>query len=389
MTRRPDHLCLLAAILGLLVVAVGAVVAPTHALYAHLVAFATVLTVVLGMLFFVMLQHVTDAGWSIVPRRWAEHVLAALPVLALLFVPLLAFLPHVWHWADPSHTAGDHLYDLKSPFLNVPFFVLRTVVYLAVWILLAWKLRRLSFAQDESGDPTVSFRLRRLSAPGLVLFGFTVTFASVDWWMTLDYHWFSTIFGVYVFSHAALAALAVLNLLAVGLGRGPLRGKVTSATLHDLGKLTFTFSVFWVYIAFSQWFLIWYGNIPEETDWMLARGQASWLGMAVAFVVGLFVLPFVVLMPAAAKRRPSTLAAVSVVILIAHWLGMLWLVGPSLHPGAVAFDRLWIDAGALLLIAGAAGWWVVRRARGRALVPTHDPRLAEALGHELSGVAHE
>ncbi len=377
-----------AAGLGLLAVAVGAFVAPVHVLHAHLTAFATVLTIVLGMLFFVMLQHVTDAGWSVVPRRWAELVLAALPVMALAFLPLLVFLPHLWHWADPSITAGDPLYAIKSPYLNVPFFVVRAVVYFAIWILLALRLRGGSLRQDETGEAALSFGMRRLSAPGLILFGLALSFASVDWLMSLDYHWFSTIFGVYVFAHAVLAALAVLNLCAVGLGRGALRGTVTADTLHDLGKLTFTFAVFWAYIAFSQWFLIWYGNIPEETGWMLARGHAPWLATIVAVVVGLFVVPFVVLMPAAAKRRPRILVAVSVVILVAHWLGMVWLVQPSLYPDGLPLHLVWIDAGALLLVGGVAGWWVIRRARGRALAPLHDPRRHEAAGHDLSGAAH-
>ncbi|MHC4339245.1 MAG: hypothetical protein ACYSX0_03385 [Planctomycetota bacterium] len=378
---------LLASLAGLGLI--GCAIAPwfdvDRALGALLVAFAFVLTIVMGMLFFVLLQHVTDAGWSVVVRRWAEQFLSAIPILALFLLPILIGVDELFAWADEARTFGDHLYEIKRPYLNVPFFIVRAAIYFGLWFWLARMLRGRSLEQDRSADPAISLKLRRLSAPGLIAYGVVLTFAAFDWLMTLDYHWFSTIFGVYVFAHGTVAALAVLSILAVAFRRGPLRERVGLDTVHDLGRLTFAFAIFWAYIAFSQWMLIYYANIPEETLWLIERWEGAWKVFVVLYTVGLFVVPFVVLMPAAAKRNGAILTSVCIGILVAHYLGLYWIVMPTLPGGHFEPAGIWIDLAAFLLVAGGSGL-VVARAMGKdSLYPLNDPRLKEATAQGAEG----
>jgi len=364
------------AALGAFGCAVGLIFDARHVLFAYVAAVAAALFLVLGMLFFVLLHHVSDAGWSTVVRRWAEQFLAAVPLLALLFVPVLVFSGTLYPWRH-----ADGLPAPKAVWLSFPFFVVRIVFYFTAWWWLARIFRGRSLRQDTSPDPELSLGLRRRSGPALVLYAFTTAFAAIDMLMTLDHHWFSTIFGVYCWSHGVLAAHAVLAILALRLRRGPLHDKIPDACVHDLGKWTFTFAVFWLYIAFSQWFLIWYSNIPEETHWMIVRTNGSWQAVAVVFVIALFVVPFVTLLSASAKRSPL-LGRVALVVLVGHWLGFLWIVQPVASPQGVAWSRIWIDLSALLLVAGLVGL-VVRRAFSRhPLYPVHDPRLPEAVPEE-------
>jgi hypothetical protein len=373
--RRLDVWSRLAA-LGALGFVIGLIVDWQHAVFAYLAAVAAALFLVLGMLFFVLLHHVSDAGWSTVVRRWAEQFLAAVPLLALLVLPVLVFSGTLYHW-----TRDEDLPAAKSAWLSFPFFLVRIVLYFAAWWWLARFFRQRSLQQDTSGDPELSLGLRRWSGPALVLYAFTTAFAAIDLLMTLDHHWFSTIFGVYCWSHGVLAAHAVLAILALRLRRGELRDKVPGSCVHDLGKWTFTFAVFWLYIAFSQWFLIWYSNLPEETHWMIVRTNGSWQGVAVVFVVALFVVPFATLLSSRAKRSPL-LGKVAWGVLVGHWLAFLWIVQPVASPDGVAWSGLWIDLSALLLVTGLVGRVVQRALSKSPLYPVHDPRLPEAVPEE-------
>ncbi len=368
----------------------GYLVDPRQFYFSYLTAFLCCITIPLGMLFFVMLHHVVDAGWSVVVRRSAEQVLAALPVLALLFLPVLAglFQGRIFNWtAFASHGEHDELLASKRPYLNVTFFLIRLAIYFAAWNLLAWKLRGNSIRQDHDGAARHTFSSRRFSAPGFFVYALTFTFAAFDWIMSLDYHWFSTVFGVYVWSGSVVSSLAVLILITLALARGPLAGLVSSDHLHDLGKLLFAFCVFWAYIAFSQYFLIWYSNIPEETVWFMHRWTgaqpdqlaAQWWIVSIILPVGHFVLPFLVLMSAAAKRNPKVLAAMCAILLATHYVDAYWMIMPTLHEHGPHLKALWIDLSALLAIGGAAAWVVTRAMTGAALYPLRDPRLQESL----------
>ena len=346
--------------------------------HSWLVGSLFVSSVALGALFFVLVHHATQAGWSVVVRRLAENAMATLPWLALLFVPLLLDLGNLFPWSRADAAAGDPLLAHKQPYLNVPFFVLRTALYFAVWSALAIWFGRLSRLQDRTGDPELTRRMRRASAPGLLLFALTVTFASFDWLMSLQPNWYSTIFGVYFFSGSMVAFFAFLSQVAIAARRAGLLAEVISPEhLHDLGKLLFAFVAFWAYIGFSQFFLIWYGNLPEETVFFAARLAGSWRQASVLLALGHFVAPFFFLLPRTIKRNTSALAAGAAWMLLMHLLDLYWLVMPNLHPAGMAPSLL--DAAALIGSSGAflaAFGWSLRR---QALVPLRDPRLPESL----------
>jgi hypothetical protein len=349
--------------------------------HSWLVGALFVLSLALGCLFFVLVQHATQAGWSVVVRRLAEHGMATLPWLALLFAPLVFGLGDLFHWSHAEAVAADPLLAWKRPYLNVPFFLLRTAIYFAVWCGLALHFGRLSRRQDTTGDPELSRRLRRASAPALLLFALTLTFAAFDWLMSLDPHWYSTIFGVYFFAGSAVAAFGFLALAAIGARRsGLLDGIVSAEHVHDLGKLLFAFVAFWAYIAFSQFLLVWYGNLPEEVGFYSARLAGSWRAASVLLALGHFVLPFFFLLPRTVKRNEVALAAGAAWMLGMHLLDLHWLVLPNLHPAGWAPSPL--DGAALIGSAGvflAAFGWSLRR---QALVPLRDPRLPESLVFE-------
>lgn len=346
--------------------------------HSWLVASLFVLSVALGGLFFVLLHHATQAGWSVVVRRIAENAMATLPFLALLFAPLLLGMGELFPWSHAGAVAADPLLTHKRPYLNVPFFVLRTAAYFAVWSLLAIWFGRMSRLQDRTGEHEITRRMRRASAPGLILFALTLTFASFDWLMSLDPHWYSTIFGVYFFSGSMVAIFAFMSLVAIAERRAGLLVDIISPEhMHDLGKLLFAFVVFWAYIGFSQFFLIWYGNIPEETVFFAMRLNGSWRAASILLAVGHFVVPFFFLLPRAIKRSTTALALAAWWLLLMHLLDLHWLVMPNLHPAGLAPSLL--DGAALIGSLGAflaAFGWSLRR---QALVPLRDPRLPESL----------
>ncbi len=322
---------------------------------AYLVAWLYGVTLALGGLFFVLAQLASRAGWSVVVRRLAEHVAGTLPLFALLAVPLAVGAGHLFPWW--GHAASDPHLAAKARYLVPGFVLARLAVYAVVWALLGWWFRHRSLAQDASGDPEATRRLQSASAPALVVFAVTLTFASFDWIMSLEARWYSTVFGVYVFSGAAVGILALLPLLAAALvgGRrrpGPLAGLVTAEHDHDLGKLLFGFVVFWAYIAFSQFMLIWYGNLPEETVWYAERLVPGWRTVTILLALGHFVLPFFFLLPRVTKRRRGLLLPAAVWLLAMHWLDLYWLVMPALRP-ADATPR-WVDLVALVGV-GRAG----------------------------------
>ncbi len=339
------------------------------------------LSLSLGALFFVMVQHLARAGWSVAVRRLAEAAAWTVPVFALLFLPVLAGLDRLFPWTDAEAAAHDHLLQGKRGYLNAPFFVLRAAVYFAVWTLLARYFHRTSVAQDASRDPRLTVVMQRRAAPGMIAYAVTVTFMAFDWIMSMDPHWYSTIFGVYVWAGSVLAAFALLTLTGRALtGAGYLRAVFRVDHVQDLGRLLFAFTVFWAYIAFSQFFLIWYGNIPEETIWYLHRAQGSWKTVSVVLMVGHFAVPFVLLMSRFTKRRPAFVAAMAAWILGMHYLDLHWLILPNLrHDG---FALHWLDLASLLGIGGVFLLVYSHRLAAAALVPTGDPRLSESLALE-------
>jgi len=348
------------------------------ALQSYLVAYCYVLTLALGALFFVTLQHLVRASWSVVVRRVAELVAAVLPFLALLALPVLAGAQWLYPWADRAAAAGDALLRHKQAFLNVPFFAARLAVYFGFWALWWLYLWRGSTRQDLCGDPQITVRLQKRSAPAMAGFALTLTFATFDLVMSLNPKWHSTILGVYLFSGCVVGSLALLIVAFMLLQwRGRLVEAVGVEHYHDLGKLLFAFVIFWAYIAYSQYMLIWYANLPEETVWYARRQEPQWAWMSVLLLCGHFLLPFVGLISPYAKRSRKHLGFWAVWLLIMHWVDIYWLMMPQLRPQRslpTLVDLLCVFGLAALCFA-----WAAYLARGRMLIPVRDPRLADSL----------
>jgi hypothetical protein len=369
------------AVLGAAACAILGVANPKQFFFSWLVAYLFFLSLALGALFFVLIQYAVQGSWGIVVRRVGETVFATIPLLAVLFLPLLFGLDELYTWAVPGASERDALLEWKSPFLNVPFFLIRALIYFTCWSGIALLYYRLSRGQDATGDPAVSARLRRLAGPSLIVLALTTTFASFDWIMSLTPHWFSTMFGVYFFAGAFVGFIALLSVAAAAMRQpGLLDTAISAEHLHDIGKFLFAFTAFWAYIAFSQFFLIWYANIPEETIWYKARLEGSWQAVSILLLVGHFVAPFFYLMGRAVKRRGATLAAGGAWLLAMHFVDLYWLVMPTLHPAGLRPALL--DVAAFVAIGGcfvaATGWLLGRQA----LVPLGDPRLPESLAFE-------
>jgi hypothetical protein len=297
-----------------------------------------------------------------------------LPVMAILFIPILLGLHDLYHWSHEDVIASDPILQKKSAYLNPLFFTIRVVVYFTIWFLLAKGLYKTSLAQDAGHKPEQSVKMKKISAPGMVLFALTITFASFDWLMSLDAHWYSTIFGVYIFGGSLLAILTFLVIFGKLLRKkGLLSDKITIEHYHDVGKFLFAFIIFWGYIGFSQYFLIWYANIPEETIWYLHRWEGTWKVITMMLVFGHFVIPFMALLPRFVKRNLGALTFFAVWILIMHWIDIYWMVIPNLHHNGAHFS--WMDLTATLGIGGIFFWYFLNKYYKHALVPVGDPRL--------------
>ncbi len=352
--------------------------------WSYLVAFMFYLSISLGALFFVMLHHLTGARWSIVLRRVAEVLMMNNWLMLVLFIPILLWLPTLFEWARPLEQATNpELLAHKRPYLNPEAFGARAIVYFGAWIGLTTLYWRNSLAHDVTGRHQLLQTLRRWSAPGMIIFALTLTFASFDWLMSLDPYWFSTIYGVYYFAGSALAIMATLILVALGLGAaGAMRGAVSVEHFHDLGKLLFGFVVFWAYIAFSQMMLIWMANIPEETFWFFHRWEApGWQAWSWFLVIGHFIAPFIFLLPRTVKRTRPLLALAALWMLLVHWADLFWLIMPIHDHHHVPFHPL-LDGVVMLAMGLVFVGFVILRLRRQALVPLRDPYLGDSIAFE-------
>jgi len=427
--------------------------------FSYLFGFEVVLTIALGSIFFVLMQHLTSAGWSVTLRRTSEFFAVGVVSLIILFAPIWLLKEQLFPWLSEHHEGAEHTTEVstthttggsaassggssaaadeqaqpehaadhgghggparaagghghgggamaaahggavfakgdphelaeeavlakKKPYLNSGFFSIRAVVYLLVWALLAWKLFRYSVDQDTSKDPKFTVAAQRFAPVATILFALTLTFAGFDWIMSLDPSWFSTIFGVYCFAGCVLAGLTTVTLSTMAMRRsGLLRKEVTAEHYHDLGKLTFGFLVFWAYIGFSQFMLIWYAALPEETTFFHHRwDHGPWSAVSLLLVFSHFVFPFFLLISRNTKRKLEVLTFGAAWILLMHVVDIYWLVMPNFGQDDFAFH--WLDVTCLLGIGGiylATVFYVMRQHR---LIPVGDPRLPRAIHFE-------
>ena len=406
-----SKLVVFAAVPGVFLVGLGMVmtmqsdVTWERFLRGYTAAFMFVLSICLGALFFTILQHLARAGWSVVVRRIAEALAANLRWIWILFIPIAIgmFKTDLYAW---KHAAGDSLLEHKAVYLNTTFWMIRAIFYFAVWAGLSHFFVRNSVAQDDSGDPKISIRMGKVAAPAMILYAFTQSFAVIDWVMAMEPKWFSTMFGVYFFAASCCGFFSALVLLCYGLQRsGRVTESITTDHYQDIGKHLFAFGiVFWAYIAYSQYMLIWYANMQEETTWYLVRQLGGWQGVTLLLLVGHFVGPFLILMSRYPKRWKSCLAAVCVWMLFIHYLDMYWLAVPAYPAELVESVASWqelraefaaggwsaefgfhwhiVDGCCLVglggIVVGMTGFGV----RSASLIPVGDPRLAESLAFE-------
>jgi hypothetical protein len=374
---------LVLAVCGAALCGIGIILDPARLAAAYLVAYVSCLAVVLGTLAMVMIARVTGATWFVVLRRQAEEVIATLPLFAVLFVPVLFAVRALYPWAAPVSSLDPdvrHAVLVKSAYLNVPFFAIRSAIYLATWIALGESLRRASLAQDRGDSVAIERRMRTLSALGLVAFAATISFAAFDWMMSLTPAWYSTIYGVDYFAGAMVGALALLALLAVrARRRGELPESVGANQLHALAKLLLTFVLFWVYIGFSQLIVIWSAEIPAERVWYAVRMRGGWNALGAVLVAGHFAIPFCALLIRSVKRSAVAMSWLGLWLLLMHYLDLYWIAMPGTPHGSAWAGGYWLDLGALLLVGGAASSvWAMRRAHAQPM-PVGDPELGASL----------
>ncbi|MGH7767146.1 MAG: hypothetical protein ACREQP_06800 [Candidatus Binatia bacterium] len=366
-------------IAGLALSGAGGLFDPPQFFRSYLVAFLFWIGLPLGCWAILMLHHLVGGRWGFMIQRALESALRTIPLMALLFVAVVFGLRELYPWAVPGAAETDPLLHEKSAYLNTPFFIARAIFYFAVWSVFGYLLHRWSLKQDRTGDASLTERLQNLSGPGLVLFGLTVTFSAIDWVMSLEPHWYSTIYGMMFMVNNALAALSFAIVVAYFLkDREPLSQVAGPDRFHDLGNLLLALVMLWAYLGFSQFLIVWAENLREEIPWYLKRITGGWRAVAVLLVAFQFALPFVLLLSRSTKRRVEVLSGVALLILVMHWVDLLWLIVPAFHPGG--FHLHWLDFAALF---GVGGLWVAAflyYLGENSLLPLRDPRFVEVIG---------
>ena len=367
----------LVGIVGLVLSFVGAYLSPVQFSFSWLFAFAYFFTLCVGCLFWTIVHHVTDAEWSVVVRRQLENIASLLPLMAVFFLPVLIWRKNLYHWMNVP-PGIDPALDAKHAYLNVGFFLVRSILYFVILAGAAFLLRRFSTRQDRDGNPQFTIKMRKVAFPALLLFAMSLSFAAFDWFMGLNYHWFSTMWGVYIFAGTAGSSMSLLVLVITALRRaGYLKDVVTMEHYHIMGKWMLTFVVFWAYIGFSQYMLYWYANIPEETQYFLTRNTESWNVLSTFLVIGRFFIPFAILLLRSVKKKATTLCAIAGWILLMQLLDIYIIILPALHGTGLHLSIL--DFLPLIGIGGTLGFFYLRLVGKSSLFPVRDPRLIESL----------
>ena len=372
-----------AAAVGILALIIGLFVDRSQFFRSYLLGFLFWIGIGVGCLSIAMIHYLSGGAWGVVIRRILEAGARTLRFAALFFLPLALGLPHIYAWARPE-AAHDEMLRHKSLYLNVPFFLGRAAFYFLVWGLLSYFMSKWSLEMDRGPSPRLSDRLEALSGGGLVLMGLTITFSSVDWGMSLDPHWFSTIYGLMFMIGQALSALALVIVLISLIGNEPpLLGVVRPSMIHDLGKLLLAFVMVWAYFSFSQFLIVWSGNLPEEIPWYIRRLGAGWQWLALVLVVFHFALPFLLLLSRDLKRNARTLGVVAAGVLLVRLVDLFWLIGPDLsghgHGPGHGFAIHWMDLAAVVAVGGAWVWTFAGGLKDRPLLPLGEPELQEML----------
>jgi len=364
---------------GAAVSVVGLFLNPRQFFQSYLMAYMLCLGVTLGCLALGMVHQLSGGAWGVVIRRPIGAAARVLPVMTAMFLPIALGMRQLYVWTDPDLLLHDEVLQHKALYLNTPFFLARAAVYFLVWNAISHFLNAWSLEQDRTANPRLARRMQMLSGGGLLAYGLTITFASFDWLMSLEPHWFSTIYGVLILGGQGLSALAFLIIVLVWLSRRPPLDRIVAAShFHDLGNLMLAFVMLWAYFSFSQYLIIWSGNLPAEIGWYLHRLQTGWRAVGLVLILFHFAAPFIVLLSRRVKREPELLVKVAVGILVVRLVDLFWLIAPEFHQHGISVS--WLD---IVLPLTLGSIWLacfLRQLRGRAILPVHDPEFDEALG---------
>ena len=371
-------------IVGGILSLVGFFVDQERAVFSYLVTYMMIVSIGLGSLFLVALEYVAGADWSTPIRRIPEYFAGLLPILFLLVIPLFVFNHDLFHWAHKEAVAEDKILQGKAPYLNVSFFIIRTLIFIGIWSLFYWVLIRNSKKQDETKDQLLTKRNIKFSAAFIPIFAISITFTAIDFMMSLEPHWFSTIFGVYYFAGTVVGALAAVTIAVVLLKeKGYFSPWMTDDHLFSLGALLFAFVNFWAYIAFSQFLLIWYADLPEETMWFLTRWNGNWAVFSILLIIIHFAVPYFTLLTQPSKKNPKILKFIAVWLLFAHLFDLFWMIMPDMEAMHNGYVFSWIDL--VLPIAGTGLVILVFTLRSKRdnLIPVGDPKLKRGMDFHL------
>jgi hypothetical protein len=348
----------------------------------YLLAYVFWMWIPIGCMSILMLHHLTGGWWGYPIRRLLEAGTRTFPVMAVLIVPVLLGMSRLYEWAQPDKVAADPILQYKHPYLNPGFFIVRTIIYFAILIGLAYFLNKWSKEQDQTGDPQLAVRMEGLSAPGLILWGLAVTFSSIDWVMSLEPRWYSTIYGMIFMMVGTLLAMSfVIFVLRMLSDSEPiLRESVTPNQFNDLGNLMLAFVMLWAYLSFSQFLIIWSGDIKDEIPWYMSRAHGEWGALAAVLIVLHFAVPFFLLLQRGVTRRLRRLSVVAGLLILLSLVDVYWLVVPAYETIGPRLHLLDVFA-----VIGVGGIWVAAffwQLQKMPLLPRHDPRFEGALQHE-------
>lgn len=362
---------------GLVASGVGYFLNAEQFFFSYLTSFIFFTSIALASLILVMVHHITGSSWGIVIRRIPESFASNIWIWAIFILPVLLGMGNLYHWTHTEAAMHDPVLSQKIGYLNVPFFVIRQFIYFAVWSFLGYKLHKVSVEVDQTNDWGLTQLLKKLSGAGIPLFGLTVAFASFDWLMTLDPHWYSTMFGIYFFAMSFQVLFPILILIVFWMHKkGLLENTIQKPHIYDLGGWFFAFSIFYAYIAFSQLLLIYYANIPEETIWFYHRLEGGYEYIGYSLILCRFIIPFFVLLNRDLKHRQKVLITVSVLVIFMHIAELYWIIMPNLHHH---MSLSWLDFATLIGLGGIFMGLFFQRFKKHKMIPVNDPKLEESL----------
>ncbi|MEW6195477.1 MAG: quinol:cytochrome C oxidoreductase [Bacteroidota bacterium] len=380
--KRIQTIGLVLFLVGLITVGIGYLTDTTRVAFNNIIIFSFLTSIGLGSLFLVAIEYLGGAVWSTPFRRVPEFLSAIILLLPLIVLPLLSSMGNIFHWIHPEVVNADKILESKAPYLNTTFFIIRVAAFIAIWVVFYLLITRNSKKQDASKDQLLTKKNIKISAVFIPFFAITISFTAIDWLMSLEPHWFSTIFGVYYFSGSVLAALSASTIIIVLLNEnGYLVKGLKPDHYYSLGALLFAFTNFWAYIAFSQYLLIWYANLPEETFWFLQRWEGNWILISIGLILIRFVIPYFGLLSQPSKMDPKRLLIMSSVILFAHWYDLYWLAMPNYSKNGFVLG--WQELGFILFAVGLVMLVFNFMAKKNNLVPMGDPKLKRGIDFRL------